>query len=311
MIKDISIEEYTSNQFEDLWKLYESSNSFKLWPVKKEKFLNILSGEGDINDLTKIFVAKDNSEIIGYLVCKYSPNELESSTLVLIIIKKEYEKKGTGKELLTKLETFLKSINVKKIALGNSYLWPGIPENLNCKDFFIKNGFVLQDEMPVDMARDTSNWTPPSGIYDCLDKYGVKIEFSNKEVAEDILDVLKKDFSDYEWYKFYKRDFDEGKYNNVFYAHKDKEIIAVSELWYKNCTWDLLFENNVGGGAVLGVVEDWRGKGIGLAMKTWGTERVKEMGAKYIYIGWTYEIDFYKRLGFEVWRRYYRGYKSI
>jgi GNAT superfamily N-acetyltransferase len=310
-MRDIKLEEYTSNQFENLWKLYESSDVFKLWPVKKEKFLTILSGEGDINDLTKIFVAKDNSEIIGYLVCKYSPNDLETSTLVLIIIQEQYEKKGVGKSLLIQLETFLKSINVKKIALGNSYLWPGIPENLNCKDFFIKNGFVLQEDMPVDMARDVSDWNPPLGIYDCLDKYDVKIEFSSPEVAQNILEVLKKEFSDYGWYKFYKRDLNERKYKNAFFAHKGDKIIAFSELWYKDCTWDLLFENNVGGGSALGVIPSWRGKGIGLAMKTWGTEKIKEMGAKYIYIGWTHEIDFYKKLGFEVWRRYYRGYKDI
>lgn len=68
-----------------------------------------------------------------------------------------------------------------------------------------------------------------------------------------------------------------------------------------------MFDNNVGGGGDLGVDPKWRGKGIGLAMKSWGMEVLKAEGVKYCWVAWTHVPGFYEKLGFKLWRKYFKA----
>ena len=189
-----------------------------------------------------------------------------------------------------------------------SYFWPGVPENLpSLQNFLKKEGFVLS-EGPVDMSADITNFSAQTNVYKTLDENGVTIEFASERYKDQILKFTKENFSN--WYEYYLDDLTKGKYDEIFFAHKGDEIIAISKLWIGG-NWDLLFENNVGGGGALGVSEKWRGKGIGLAMKTWGTEILRDKGVKYVWIGWTSSIGFYEKLGFRVWRRYFNAELDI
>ena len=152
------------------------------------------------------------------------------------------------------------------------------------------------------MYQDITNWSADNNIFKKIYEKGIIIKYSNETVADKIIDFSKENFPN--WYEYYKKDMEEKNFDKVFYAAIDNEIVGISNLWIGDCTWDLLFESNVGGGGALGVSEKHRGQGIGIAMKTWGTQRIKEKGIKYIWIGWTYAIDFYKKLGFKVWREY-------
>ena len=284
-----------------LFSIYKASAEYTLWPIKEERFIKILTGVGDTNTTIRIFSLGN-----AFILCKYKETDEENKgRIIFLFVSKKDRKKGIGTQLLEQGIEWLKSKGATEIKCGGgagSYFWPAIPKNLDCKEFFVKNGFEVEDNGPVDMSQDITNFVVPKGVDDSLKENKVEIEFSSKEWADEILKFTKENFPN--WYDYYEQHLKNEEYDKVFFAHKDKEIIGISELWIGDCNWDLLFENNVGGGGALGISEEWRGKGIGLAMKSYGTELLRDKGIKYVWIGWTYEIDFYKKLGFKVWREF-------
>ncbi|RJR28121.1 GNAT family N-acetyltransferase [Candidatus Microgenomates bacterium] len=298
---------------DDTYKLYKSSKEYPLWPIKEEKFTSILYGKDDISNETQVFKEEINGKLAGFISVKAKVIEgVKKGSVVFIFVDEAFRGKGVGHKLLQSGLNWFKNQRVHKIKFGGnagSYFWPAVPENLpQLKKFLKKENFTLS-EGPVDMFADITGFTTPTNVYNALEENGVVIEYANEEYKDSIIKFAKENFS--QWYEYYLEDLTKGKFDKVFYAHKGDEIVAISELWVRDSNWDLLFENNVGGGGALGVAEKWRGKGIGLAMKTWGTEILKEEDIKYVWISWTSSIGFYEKLGFRIWRRYNNARLSI
>jgi len=288
------------------YDIYSNSKEFILWPLPKDKFLDVLYGKNDINNVTKVITEVVNGELVGFISVKSRVVEGENvGSVVFMFIVDKYRDRDIGHKLLQNSLDWFKSQSIKSVKFGRnmgSYFWPGVPENLPWVQNLLKEeGFILT-EGPVDMSADITNFSASLNVYKTLNDNGIIIEFSNKKYADLTLQFTKENFPN--WYEYYLDDLTKEKFNEVFFAHKGDEIVAVSKLWIGG-NWDLLFENNVGGGGALGVSEKWRGKGIGLAMKTWGTEILRDKGVKYVWIGWTSSIGFYEKLGFKVWRKYF------
>lgn len=290
----------------NLFTIYRNSKEYEVWPLKEEVFLSTIYGEhkNDINNKTAVFEDKVDGRLVGYISCKVRDSK---GVISFIFVTEEFRLKGIGSKLLKQGIDWLKANGAKEVVFGagsGSYIFPGLPKNLKIEGFFEKNGFKATDDGLVDMFQDITNWEVSEDIFKETESVGVKIQFSDEESANKIVEFAKENFSN--WYEYFKQDMEKGKYDKVFYASIGDEVVGISKLWVGDCTWDLLFENNVGGGGALGVSEKHRGKGIGLAMKAWGTKKIKDRGIKYVWIGWTYAIDFYKKLGFEVWREYFK-----
>ncbi|OGD84115.1 hypothetical protein A2572_03245 [Candidatus Collierbacteria bacterium RIFOXYD1_FULL_40_9] len=297
---------------DETYKIYKNSKEFELWPMPEEKFLDILFGRNDTNNNTKVFKETVEDKLVGFISVKSKVfEEKKNGSTVFIFVDEKYRNKRIGHRLIQSGISWFKSQGVNNVKFGRnmgSYFWPGVPENLpSLQNFLKKEGFVLS-EGPVDMSADITNFSAQTNVYKTLDENGVTIEFASERYKDQILKFTKENFSN--WYEYYLDDLTKGKYDEIFFAHKGDEIIAISKLWIGG-NWDLLFENNVGGGGALGVSEKWRGKGIGLAMKTWGTEILRDKGVKYVWIGWTSSIGFYEKLGFRVWRRYFNAELDI
>lgn len=290
----------------DTYKLYQISKEYSIWPIAEKKFLDILYGVNDLNNKTQVFTEEIEGQLAGYISVKSKVIEDSlKGVLVFIFVDEKFRSRGIGDKLFNLAVDWFKSQGLAKIkfgALAGSYFWPAVPENLPDLLGFLKcKGFEIEDG-PVDMYGEITNFTPPSGVYDTLSENGVTIEYASADSKESILQFSQENFP--RWYEYYKIDLDAGRYDKVFFAHKGADVIAISELWVGDSNWDLLFESNVGGGGALGVSDKWRGKGIGLAMKSWGTEKLKEKGVKFVWISWTSSIGFYEKLGFKIWMRY-------
>lgn len=289
------------------YEIYKQNKVGKLWPIKQKRFEEIVSGSTDRNNKVRVFTQEIEGEIVGYICAKSKQTPtLKKGVIVLLVVDEEYQSRGIGSELLLKAIKWLKEQHSDVILFGGgagTYFWPGLPKNLDVESFFTKNGFKVTDKGCVDMYGEMANYETPKGTFEKIEDQGIQISFSTPEWSQKILDFNNRYFKD--WYEYYEKHFKKKEYDNVFFAHKDGKVIATSELWENNCNWELLFDESVGGGGALGVAEDWRGKGLGKAMKAWGTEKIKERGIKYVWISWTYSVDFYKTLGFDVWREFW------
>lgn len=289
-----------------LFELYKNSEEFKIWPLKENTFLETIYGKhkDDFQNETKVFECEIDNEDIGFISCKIRDKK---GVITFLFVDSEHRLKGFGSSLIKEALGWFKDKNITEIVFGagsGSYIFPGLPKNLQIEEFFKKNGFDVKEDGLVDMYQDISDWSVDKSVFEKVKNEGINIDFSNEKVAGKIVEFAKINFPN--WYEYYKIDMERKKFKSVFYASIGNEIVGISKLWVGDCTWDLLFENNVGGGGALGVSEKHRGKGIGLAMKAWGTQKIKEKGIKYVWIGWTYAIDFYKKLGFKVWREYFK-----
>jgi len=56
-------------------------------------------------------------------------------------------------------------------------------------------------------------------------------------------------------------------------------------------------------------MEAVREKGIGLALAARVTELLQQRGLGMSYVGWTWLVDWYGRLGYRVWREYVMSWK--
>lgn len=290
---------------DETYEIYKNSKDFMLWPLPKAKFLDVLYGRNDINNETKVFKEEVGGELAGFISVKSKIIDGEKNgSVVFVFVVDKYQYQEIGHKLMQAGITWFKLQNINTVKFGRnmgSYFWPGVPENLPWVQQLLKDeGFDIT-EGPVDMSADITHFSAPPDVYKTLDDNNVIIEFANTKYKDLILEFTKKNFPN--WYEYYLDDLTKEKFNEVFFAHKGDEIVAISKLWIGG-NWDLLFENNVGGGGALGVSGKWRGKGIGLAMKTWGTEILRDKGVKHVWIGWTSSIGFYEKLGFKVWRKY-------
>lgn len=58
------------------------------------------------------------------------------------------------------------------------------------------------------------------------------------------------------------------------------------------------------------MAEAWRGRGVGLALAALVTECLREEGVARSYVGWTWLVDWYGRLGYRVWRTYAMSWRG-
>lgn len=311
--KNITVRPYTETDQENIWTLYVESELGTLWPIKKERLFNVLLGNFDTNNKINFLVAEKDNKIVGFIVVKNKIiGDENRGVITLLLVGKNYRNIGIGTILMRTGEDCLRKQGATVVKLGGgagTWLWSGIPENLDSLEFFKKMGFSIDEDLSVDMVQNIQRFTPPANVYERLASLNIVIVKATHKDSQNILDFEKSYFID--WYDYYKQDIDGGDFENILLAKHENELVGVTGIWTGYCNWDLLFENSVGGGKALGVSPDWQKRGIGLALKSYGTEMLRDKGIKYCWIGWTYEVDFYKKLGFEVWRRYYTGEKPL
>jgi GNAT superfamily N-acetyltransferase len=297
----------------EIYNLYKNSDEYTIWPIKEGDFNNILYGTEDLKNETEVFEHREGGEILGVISVKHKKvGEENKGSIIFLFVQEEHRKQGVGTDLLEKGIKWLKTRKVKEVKFGGgagSYFWPGLPKNLEMRSFFEKHGFDVDKNGPVDMSGEITNYQPPEGVYSKMRESGVEIEVADEFWADRILEFTKKNFL--RWFDYYEDILKKEEYDKIFFAHSADEVVAVSILWQGDCKWRMLFDGKVGGGACLGVSKDWRGKGIGLAMKSWGTEKLLERGVQYVWIDYTYAVDFYRKLGFKIWREYYEVEKEV
>ncbi len=79
----------------------------------------------------------------------------------------------------------------------------------------------------------------------------------------------------------------------------------------QNVYWAPLFDGDLGGVGPLGIDSAERNKGYGLKIVEAGIATLRNRGSNHIVIDWTRLIEFYGKLGFNVWKVYQKYTKTL
>ena len=282
-----------------------------LWPLPYDIFhavtiANPAYRQGDH------FVAVSGSEIVGWVATQVQRRvPSPEGHLQLLLVAPAYQRRGVGRMLHAHALSSLKQRGAAQIQLGGgfSYLWQGVPASLpDAWPFFQACGWK-EVERSFDLVRELEGYATPSGIYERL-RPTIAILQATSDDAPAILSFEEHHFP--EWLLYYQQVVQHQGYADVVVAKEAHQRIVGTALvvdphapgWNNDIRWLSLLGTNTGGIGTLGVAESLREQGIGLALAARVTEIVRERGLERSYIGWTWLVDWYGKLGYKVWQEY-------
>lgn len=318
----INMKYVTLNDYCAKNKMYEAWNAEygPIFPISKELFERNLSNAS----MSASYVALENDDLVGFIICKFWSDKFyidlydESAWISLFYVKECYRKQGVGSELLERVEYETKKLRKKHLYIGKDYLnfFPGLPVDLKSSAaWFEKRGFTRPYDT-YDLIRTIK--------LDSLDKIPLRNQNINYRVCnindkDKLINFVKENWPG-RWLKETIDYFDNGGTGKEYVIGLDKETICAfakiglpttdTSLISYSLTWRNRFAA-LGGIGPLGVGLPYRKKNIGFDIVAFATNTLIDNKVSDIIIDWTGLLDFYRRLGYEVFKSYFYMTKEL
>lgn len=236
-------------------------------------------------------------EIVAYSI-------IRDNAILLLCVNDAYRKQGYGKQLLIEAEKYIEANGYDKIILGHSsnYLFQGIPIEENAQRFFEKNGYTAS-WTSVNMVLDLSEYNEDSVNIPEVNSI-ISFRYANENDKEVLLEAVEQ--VNNSWTLYYKYCT-----NPILLAIEDNRIVGFEILTLSEATFYTSKYNKVGSIGCVGVLKDYRDKGIGRQMVAYALKELKKAGSNMVFIGYTWLEDWYGRLGFKTVSRQWMGEKSV
>lgn len=299
----------------------------KTWPLGVDKIITVL----ETTNRSKQFIAwdRETGNMIGYAVTQIvrdGQNKVDQGELVLLMVDPEHRNRGVGSMLHDAALEHLRTQGVSKLKLGSTYprFFPGIPQTgidvSIVESFFRRRGWVLSEGLVWDLKGDVD-------AFDLLDYNDTLFAMDDQNIwigrikPDQLWELyaFQQRYFPY-WLSTYQHHAGLGDFQDIWVARdggKDGRIVAslilyttgVSHMDRTDLIWqdDQLFGTASGGISCVGVAEEERGRGIGLAIVARATHILQERRVDTGYVDWVELVDFYRRVGYEPWRSYRLG----
>lgn len=311
------------------WTIIRLKELVDLWndafgehfPMREDLFLQ--NSFKDINvcyDASQIAL-NEADQVIGFIVAKRWQEKLdinmrqETGWIQAIVVKKEYRNQGIGSHLLQHAEASLQESGMKEILLGKDpwHYFPGIPEErTQAVKWFTDKGYE-QTGNDYDLINHYENDVPVLPTVN-----HAYFSILKEDEQEQFLAFLHRCFPgrwEYEALHYFARG---GTGREFVVLKKNEEIIGfsrinddLSPLIAQNVYWAPLFEERLGGIGPLGIDANERKQGYGIAIVQAAIYFLRNRDINKIVIDWTGLVDFYKKLGYDVWKGYVSFRKSL
>ena len=293
-----------------------------VWPLPYETF-HAVTVDNAAYRPGDHFVAQSDDEIAGFIATQVSERQGHLSlpahgNLLLILVDPLSQRQGIGRALHDHALTALEQRGVEDVQLGGgaTYFWQGVPMNLpGVWRFFQACGWV-ERERSFDLVAELGGYAAPPEIYERLRRPALTIALATPADGAALLEFEGRHFPG--WLPGYRRVVEHNGYGDVVVAKDAREgIVGTSSVldpraawWQHDSRWLHLIGESTGGVGPLGVAEPMRGQGIGLALAARVTELLHERGFAKSYVGWTWLVDWYGKLGYRIWQEYVMSWKK-
>lgn len=302
------------NDAADVYALWQVALG-ETWPIEQARFQQVLAGP-----YPQHFVARSGGRVVGFAATLMSRGDSGlQGHLVALFVAPDQQGKGLGKALYEAALAHLQSSGVKTIQLGghSPRFWCGVPGNLpRAVEFFAHQGWSYAETV-YDMIQDLRDYTTPPQIVQRMKDEQISIAPATSTNVTDVLLFESQHFPN--WLMHFERNARLGDYQDMLVA-RDSAGRVVGTLVISSpqshprrtdVVWQSLLGWEAGSLGAVGVVEQERGRGIGLALVAYASEILKERGVRTCYIDWLVLTDFYGKLGYKVWRDYRMSKRTI
>ena len=224
-----------------------------------------------------------------------------AGSIPLILVEPVYQQRGIGTGLLDAALRQLRAGSVTAGSGGAVYIWPGVPRDLPAAvSFFAARGWRHTHDT-LDLVTDLAGYRPPPGAAGRAAAAGVAI---TRATAGD-----RRAVGAFEAAAFpsWARWFATARPEHVLLARTRSGSIA-GTLLLDGPGADSVFTPMLGPAAgtisCVGVAPPLHGQGIGTALVVRASQILSQAGVRACHIGWTTRESFYRRAGYQPWRRY-------
>lgn len=313
---------YTYKEY--LQKYQECQSIINLWndefqivyPISNELFRRNISNIYQEASFIVVFEEK----VIGFIFSKIWEDEYQIESykdvgwISLFYVQKKFRNQGIGSKLLDLVEQKMLELGKKVLFLGKDYnnYFPGLPVDLkNGLGFFLKRGFERPYDT-YDLMNRNKNFIP-------LRENKYQFRFGTMKDKDKILSFIHSNWPG-RWHKEAIDYFINGGNGKEYLLCLDNEkVIGFAKVNFpdtdilqisNNLTWRHRFDA-LGGIGPLGIDKDYRKQNLGFNIVAYAVNKLNEENASNIIIDWTGLLDFYRLLGFEVWKTYYYLNKKL
>jgi ribosomal protein S18 acetylase RimI-like enzyme len=318
--------EYSHATHEDVTQIVALWNATfgEQWPLTERLFLQTVEGD-PFYEAEGTWLARDGEQVVGYVLTKSMKTAGPEmgrfqgrGGIGALLVHPEYQRRCIGTELLRRAEEYLTANNSPLTLLYYPHhILPGVPDECTAaRAFFEKHGYTNWREC-VDLMRDLRDFELPKKVLRALEQNPtVEIRPARADESAPIIDFVKREFPGGWTYSTKSHFARGGKPSDIIIAVENDEVIGFCHTADFNSNWLLpstywfpLLGEKFGGLGPVGLANDHRKRGLGLALTAMAVDNLKKRGVEKMAIDWTNLIAFYEQLGFEVWKRYWQGEK--
>jgi ribosomal protein S18 acetylase RimI-like enzyme len=222
-------------------------------------------------------------------------------SIPLILVEPGYQRRGIGTGLLDAALRQLRAGSVTAGSGGAVYIWPGVPRDLPAAvSFFAARGWRHTHDT-LDLVTDLAGYRPLPGAAGRAAAAGVAI---TRATGGDLPAVCAFEAAAFpSWARW----FAAARPEHVLLARTRSGSIA-GTLLLEGPGADSVFAPMLGPAAgtisCVGVAPPLHGQGIGTALVVGASQILSQAGVRACHIGWTTRESFYRRAGYQPWRRY-------
>ena len=308
------------SKYEKLEEIYQIWNAEygNIYPITAELFNRNIE-----NIFMKAsYVAIEDQKLVGFVIGKIWHDAYkikgydDIGWISLIYVIPKYRKLGIGSALLESSIDVFKKQGVSIVNLGKDYnnFFPGLPIDLvKYQGWFQKRGFEFTYQTHDLISRFNKN-----KLNIVNNHY---LFTTSKGYDKDLVINFINSCFPGRWTKeaidYYNNGGDGNEY--LICLNDKKEICAFCKVCYPTTlvkhmsyshTWRARFLA-LGGIGPLGVAPSYRGNHLGYDIVASAVNHLIDASASEIIIDWTGLLDFYRKLGFEVWKSYSYLFKKL
>jgi beta-N-acetylhexosaminidase len=257
------------------------------WPVLRAGVAAITEG----------LVAESGAGEVGFAAVD------RAGSIPLILVEPQSQRRGVGTRLLAEAGALLRADGVTRVHAasgGSSYIWPGVPRDIpGAVAFLAARGWQYSHDV-VDMVTDLGSYQPADIIGEREAQREIILTRATRADTDAVLAFETATFPT--WARWFQNTGEQ-----ILMA-RDKHGNIAGTLLFDGPGADSVFAPLLGPAVgtigCVGVAPLLHGHGIGTALVVRASQLLSQAGTRACHIGWTTRESFYRRCGYQPWRRY-------